>query len=156
MSNEHELRRDKRNQSVVQEYQRRRLRYKQLGPSTVLGTVQSCFYLKQLECPFFNWVIFRVHITWLKGGCNGAFGNLSASCYGTVELLYRISTLMSSTLSESKYKSFTMENCCESLVKYFMVFFNILFILAGCILIGFGAWIQLGAEVIFFNEKLLT
>jgi CD63 antigen len=39
-----------------------------------------------------------------------------------------------------------MENCCESLVKYFMVFFNILFILAGCILIGFGAWSQVDAK----------
>ena len=49
-----------------------------------------------------------------------------------------------------------MENCCESLVKYFMVFFNILFILAGCVLIGVGAWIQLGAKVIFFfNGKIL-
>ena len=50
-----------------------------------------------------------------------------------------------------------MENCCESLVKYFMVFFNILFILAGCILIGFGAWSQVDAKVIFFfKEKLLS
>jgi len=39
-----------------------------------------------------------------------------------------------------------MENCCESLVKYFMVFFNILFILAGCVLIGFGAWSQIDAK----------
>merc|ERR1712211_119966 len=39
-----------------------------------------------------------------------------------------------------------MENCCESLVKYFMVFFNILFILAGCILIGFGAWSQVESK----------
>ena len=39
-----------------------------------------------------------------------------------------------------------MENCCESLVKYFMVFFNILFILAGCVLIGFGAWSQVDAK----------
>jgi len=39
-----------------------------------------------------------------------------------------------------------MENCCESLVKYFMVFFNILFILAGCVLIGFGAWSQIASK----------
>ena len=42
--------------------------------------------------------------------------------------------------------SLIMENCCESLVKYFMVFFNILFILAGCVLIGFGAWSQIDAK----------
>ena len=40
-----------------------------------------------------------------------------------------------------------MENCCESLVKYFMVFFNILFIVAGGVLIGFGAWSQIDAKV---------
>jgi CD63 antigen len=39
-----------------------------------------------------------------------------------------------------------MENCCESMVKYFMVFFNILFTLAGCVLIGFGAWSQIAAK----------
>jgi CD63 antigen len=39
-----------------------------------------------------------------------------------------------------------MENCCESLVKYFMVFCNILFTLAGCVLIGFGAWCQIAAK----------
>ena len=39
-----------------------------------------------------------------------------------------------------------MENCCESLVKYFMVFCNILFALAGLILIGFGAYAQLAAK----------
>jgi len=39
-----------------------------------------------------------------------------------------------------------MENCCESLVKYFMVFFNILFIVAGGVLIGFGAWSQIDAK----------
>jgi len=39
-----------------------------------------------------------------------------------------------------------MENCCESLVKYFMVFFNILFTIAGCVLLGFGAWSQVDAK----------
>lgn len=39
-----------------------------------------------------------------------------------------------------------MENCCESLVKYFMIFWNILFFFAGCILIGFGIWSQVGAK----------
>jgi len=39
-----------------------------------------------------------------------------------------------------------MENCCDSMVKYLMVFWNILFTLAGCILIGFGAWSQVGAR----------
>ena len=39
-----------------------------------------------------------------------------------------------------------MENCCESLVKYFMVFFNILFTIAGCVLLGFGAWSQIDAK----------
>jgi len=39
-----------------------------------------------------------------------------------------------------------MENCCESLVKYFMVFCNILFALAGVILIGFGAYAQIAAK----------
>lgn len=39
-----------------------------------------------------------------------------------------------------------MENCCESMVKYFMVFFNILFTIAGCVLIGFGAWSQIAAK----------
>jgi len=39
-----------------------------------------------------------------------------------------------------------MENCCESLVKYFMIFWNILFFFAGCILIGFGVWSQVGAK----------
>ena len=46
-----------------------------------------------------------------------------------------------------KSNSLTMENCCESLVKYFMVFFNILFIVAGGVLIGFGAWSQIDAKV---------
>ena len=46
-----------------------------------------------------------------------------------------------------------MENCCESLVKYFMVFFNILFILAGCVLIGFGAWSQIASKVTFFSKR---
>lgn len=39
-----------------------------------------------------------------------------------------------------------MENCCESLVKYFIVFWNILFTIAGFVLIGFGAWSQLSAK----------
>jgi len=39
-----------------------------------------------------------------------------------------------------------MENCCENLVKYFMIFCNILFVLAGFILIGFGAWSQIDAK----------
>jgi len=39
-----------------------------------------------------------------------------------------------------------MENCCESLVKYFMVLCNILFALAGIILIGFGAYAQIAAK----------
>jgi len=39
-----------------------------------------------------------------------------------------------------------MENCCDSMVKYLMVFWNILFTLAGCILIGFGAWSQIAAR----------
>ena len=46
-----------------------------------------------------------------------------------------------------KSNSLTMENFCESLVKYFMVFFNILFIVAGGVLIGFGAWSQIDAKV---------
>jgi len=39
-----------------------------------------------------------------------------------------------------------MENCCESIVKYFMVLCNILFALAGIILIGFGAYAQIAAK----------
>merc|ERR1712059_74987 len=39
-----------------------------------------------------------------------------------------------------------MEGCCESLVKYFMVLCNVLFALAGCVLIGFGAYTQLEAK----------
>ena len=39
-----------------------------------------------------------------------------------------------------------MENCCESIVKYFMVLCNILFALAGIILIGFGAYAQIDAK----------
>jgi len=39
-----------------------------------------------------------------------------------------------------------MENCCESMVKYFMVLCNILFALAGIILIGFGAYAQIAAK----------
>jgi len=39
-----------------------------------------------------------------------------------------------------------MENCCESLVKYLLVFWNILFTIAGCVLIGFGAWSQIEAK----------
>lgn len=39
-----------------------------------------------------------------------------------------------------------MDNCCESLVKYFILFWNILFTLAGFVLIGFGAWSQLSAK----------
>merc|ERR1712013_435696 len=42
MSNEHDLQRDKRSQSVVPQYQRRRLSYKQIEPSTLLGTVLCC------------------------------------------------------------------------------------------------------------------
>lgn len=41
---------------------------------------------------------------------------------------------------------FIMENCCESIVKYFMVLCNILFALAGIILIGFGAYAQIAAK----------
>ena len=62
MSNEHELRRDKRSQSVVPQYQRRKPRYKQLELSTLLGTVRSCLILKTTRVSFFSWVIFRVHI----------------------------------------------------------------------------------------------
>lgn len=39
-----------------------------------------------------------------------------------------------------------MENCCESIVKYFMVLCNILFALAGMALIGFGAYAQIAAK----------
>jgi len=39
-----------------------------------------------------------------------------------------------------------MENCCESLVKYFMVLCNILFAIAGIALIGFGAYAQIAAK----------
>ena len=39
-----------------------------------------------------------------------------------------------------------MENCCESIVKYFMVLCNILFAIAGMALIGFGAWAQFAAK----------
>jgi len=39
-----------------------------------------------------------------------------------------------------------MDNCCSSLLKYFMVFCNILFALAGAVLIGFGAYVQIGAK----------
>eukprot|EP00092_Neocalanus_flemingeri_P035913 GFUD01039102.1.p1 GENE.GFUD01039102.1~~GFUD01039102.1.p1 ORF type:complete len:238 (+),score=48.72 GFUD01039102.1:81-794(+) len=39
-----------------------------------------------------------------------------------------------------------MENCCESIVKYFMVLCNILFALAGVALIGFGAYAQIAAK----------
>jgi len=39
-----------------------------------------------------------------------------------------------------------MENCCESMVKYFMVLCNILFALAGLVLIGFGAYAQFEAK----------
>jgi len=39
-----------------------------------------------------------------------------------------------------------MENCCESIVKYFMVLCNILFAIAGMALIGFGAWAQIAAK----------
>jgi len=39
-----------------------------------------------------------------------------------------------------------MQNCCDNLVKYIMVFWNILFTIAGCVLIGFGAWSQLEAK----------
>jgi len=39
-----------------------------------------------------------------------------------------------------------MENCCDSMVKYFMVLVNFLFTIAGCVLIGFGAWSQIEAK----------
>ena len=39
-----------------------------------------------------------------------------------------------------------MKNCCESLVKYFMVLCNILFALAGLALIVFGAYTQIAAK----------
>jgi len=39
-----------------------------------------------------------------------------------------------------------MEGCCDNMVRYLMVFWNILFTLAGCVLIGFGAWSQLEAR----------
>jgi len=39
-----------------------------------------------------------------------------------------------------------MDGCCESLVKYFMVLCNILFALAGCFLIGVGAYTQIEAK----------
>ena len=39
-----------------------------------------------------------------------------------------------------------MENCCESLVKHFMVLCNIIFALAGTFLIGFGSYAQIAAK----------
>jgi len=39
-----------------------------------------------------------------------------------------------------------MDNCCASIVKYFMVLCNILFAIAGIALMGFGTWSQLGAR----------
>ena len=39
-----------------------------------------------------------------------------------------------------------MRNGCESIIKYFMVLCNILFALAGLVLIGFGAYAQFEAK----------
>jgi len=39
-----------------------------------------------------------------------------------------------------------MDNCCESMVKYFMFFINFIFALVGLCLIGIGAYIQISAK----------
>lgn len=45
-----------------------------------------------------------------------------------------------------------MKNCCESIIKYFIVLCNILFALAGIVLIGFGAYLQVAAKnYLFFH-----
>eukprot|EP00088_Acartia_fossae_P002135 TRINITY_DN1083_c0_g1_i1.p1 TRINITY_DN1083_c0_g1~~TRINITY_DN1083_c0_g1_i1.p1 ORF type:complete len:244 (-),score=82.06 TRINITY_DN1083_c0_g1_i1:403-1134(-) len=39
-----------------------------------------------------------------------------------------------------------MDNCCESMVKYFMLLINLVFAIAGAFLIGLGAYIQVNAK----------
>jgi len=39
-----------------------------------------------------------------------------------------------------------MEGCCDNMVRYIMVFWNILFTIVGFVLIGFGAWSQIAAK----------
>jgi len=51
-----------------------------------------------------------------------------------------------------------MDNCCESMIKYFMFLINLIFAIVGLGLIGIGAYIQIGAKAYldFLSDNYLN